>query len=211
MKFYNKIKGNLQLFWHSLFRGMAAADTVIKAPVGSENSSEIVQQMKTGGVFDDMLQQKETQRVKETRDKYYRVLREADKWDASNITIVSEDENGVIFGNTNSVRKKTKQDFMKHSNVYNPENLSLRTIQDNKQIQKKNNLVGGFGAVFDPEMVPNGLTDYDTTITIERDGITPRFFLEKYAKLYRKRQNNCRGFGRRNSRGRKACKGYRLS
>ena len=80
MKFYNKIKRNLQLFWHSLFRGMAAADTVIKAPVGSENSSEIVQQMKTGGVFDDMLQQKETQRVKETRDKYYRVLREADKW-----------------------------------------------------------------------------------------------------------------------------------
>ena len=43
MKFYNKIKYNLQLFWHSLFRGMAAADTVIKAPVGSENSSEIVQ------------------------------------------------------------------------------------------------------------------------------------------------------------------------
>ena len=62
--------------------------------------------MKTGGVFDDMLQQKETQRVKETRDKYYRVLREADKWDASNITIVSEDENGVVFGNTNSVRKE---------------------------------------------------------------------------------------------------------
>ena len=135
MKLYNKIKGNLQLFWHSLFRGMAAADTVIKAPVGSENSSEIVQQMKTGGVFDDMLQQKETQRVKETRDKYYRILREADKWDASNITIVSEDENGVVFGNTNSVRKKTKQDFMKHSNVYNPENLLIRTIQDNKQIQ----------------------------------------------------------------------------
>ena len=46
MKFYNKMKRNLQLFWHSLFRGMAAADTVIKAPVGSENSSEIVQQMK---------------------------------------------------------------------------------------------------------------------------------------------------------------------
>ena len=99
MKFYNKIKYNLQLFWYSLFRGMAAADTVIKAPVGSENSSEIVQQMKTGGVFDDMLQQKETQRVKETRDKYYRVLREADKWDASNITIVSEDEM-VLFSVT---------------------------------------------------------------------------------------------------------------
>lgn len=194
MKFYNKIKRNLQLFWHSLFRGMAAADTVIKAPVGSENSSEIVQQVKTGGVFDDMLQQKETQRVKETRDKYYRILREADKWDASNITIVSEDEDGVVFGNTNSVRKKTKQDFMKHSNVYNPENLPLRTIQDNKQFQKKNNLISGFGAVFDSEMIPNGLTDYDTTISIERDGITPRFFLEKYAKKVVVRNNGNRSY-----------------
>ena len=194
MKLYNKIKGNLQLFWHSLFRGLSAADTVINAPVGSENATEIVQQVKTGGVFDDMLQQKETQQVKEMRDKYYRVLREADKWDASNITIVSEDENGVIFGNTNSVRKKTKQDFMKHSPVLNIGNYPLRTIQDNKCFQKKNSLVGGFNGVFDPEMVPNGLTDYDTTITIERDGITPRFFLEKYAKKVVVRNNKERAF-----------------
>ena len=83
---------------------------------------------------------------------------------------------------------------MKHSNVYNPENLPLRTIQDNKQIQKKNNLVGGFNAVFDPEMVPNGLTDYDTTISIERDGITPRFFLEKYAKKVVVRNNGNRAY-----------------
>lgn len=194
MKILNKIKGNLQLFWHSLFRGMAAADTVINAPVGSENASEIVQQMKAGGVFDDMLQQKETQQVKEMRDKYYRILREADKWDASNITIVSEDEDGVTFGNINSVRKKTKTDFMKHSPVLNIGEYSLRTIQDNKCFQKKSNLASGFNAVFDPEMIPNGLTDYDTTITIERDGITPRFFLEKYAKKVVVRNNGSRAF-----------------
>ena len=194
MKILNKFKGNLQLFWHSLFRGMAAADTVINAPVGGENASEIVQQMKAGGVFDDMLQQKETQQVKEMRDKYYRILREADKWDASNITIVSEDEDGVTFGNIDSVRKKTKTDFMKHSPVLNIGDYPLRTIQDNKCFQKKSNLASGFNAVFDPEMTPNGLTDYDTTITIERDGITPRFFLEKYAKKVVVRNNGSRAF-----------------
>ena len=111
MKILSKIKRNLQLFWHSIFRGMAAADTVIKAPVGSDKSVEIVQQVNGGGAFSDMLQEKETQQVVEMRDKYYRVLKEADKWDASHITIVSEDEDGVTFGNLDSVKKKIKVDI----------------------------------------------------------------------------------------------------
>ena len=43
-------------------------------------------------------------------------------------------------------------------------------------------------------MAPNGLTDYDTTISIERDGITPRFFLEKYAKKVVVRNNDNRAY-----------------
>ena len=194
MKILDKIKANLQLFWHSIFRGMAAADTVIKAPVGSDKSVEIVQQVNGGGVFSDMLQEKETQRVVEMRDKYYRVYKEADNWDASHITIISEDESGVTFGNIDSVKKKTKLDFMKHPPVCNPENLPLRTIQDNKQIQKQNNLISGYNVVFDPDLLSNGLTDYETTLTIERDGITPRFFIEKYAKKMVVRENNGRAF-----------------
>jgi hypothetical protein len=171
---------------------MAAADTIITAPTGSENSTEIVQQARGGGVMDDLLQQKETQRVVEMRDKYYRVLREADKWDASNITIVSEDEDGVTFGNVDSVRKKTKLDFMKHPPVYNEENLPIKTIQDNKQFQKQNNLISGFNAVFDPDLLPHGLTDFETTLTIERDGFRPRFDLEKYTKRIVVRENGDR-------------------
>lgn len=192
MRILDKIKTNLQLFWHSIFRGMAAADTVINAPVGSDKSVEIVQQVNGGGVFSDMLQEKKTQQVAEMRDKYYRVFKEADNWDASHITIVSEDEDGVTFGNLDSVKKKTKVDFMKHPPVCNPENLPLRTIQDNKQIQKQNNLISGYNAVFDPDLLSNGLTDYETTLTIERDGITPRFFIEKYVKRMVVRENNGR-------------------
>lgn len=194
MSFYNKIITNLRLFWHSLFKGMAAADTVINAPTGSDKSVEIVQQVNGGGVFSDMLQQKETKRVVETRDKYYRVLKEADKWDASHITIINEDENGVTFGNIDSVRKKTKLDFMKHPPVFNEENLPIRTIQDNKQIQKQNNLICGHNPVFDPNLLSNGLTDFETTLTIERDDFTPRFFLEKYTKKMVVRENGKRVF-----------------
>jgi hypothetical protein len=189
MLFFRKIITNAKLLWHSLFRGMAAADTIINAPTGSNNSTEIVQQQRTGGVMDDLLEQKETQRVIETRDKYYRVLKEADKWDTSSIKIIGEDENGLIFGGTDGLKKKSKLDFMKHPPVYNEENLPLRTIQDNKHIQKHNNLISGYNAVFDPDLMPLGLTDYETTLTIERDEFTPRFFIEKYTKRMVVREN----------------------
>ena len=185
MKILTKIKYGLTLFWHSLFRGMADADSIITAPPKNDNdNTSIVQHIGVGGVFDDMLQQKETKQVVEIRDKYYRVFKEADKWDTSNIAIIGEDENGVIFGNIDGIRKKTKLDFMKHPPVYNPENLQLRTIQDNKHIQKKN--------LFDNDL--SCLNDFETTLTITRDGITPRFFLEKYIKRIVVREFGKRAF-----------------
>ena len=188
----SKLKSQIQLLWHSLFRGMAAADTIITAPTGSDNATEIVQQTRRGGVMNDFLEQKETKRVVEMRDKYYRVLREADKWDASSIKIIGEDENGLIFSGTDKLKKKSKLDFMKHPPVYNEENLPLRVIQDNKQIQKQGNLISGFNAVFDSNLIPTGLTDYDTTLTIERDGFKARFDLEKYTKRMVVRENGNR-------------------
>jgi hypothetical protein len=132
-----KLKYRWIIFWHSLFRGMSNAESIINGQTKSNDGDiGIIQQIGVGGVFDDMLQQKETQEVVEMRDKYYRVYKESDKWDTSNITIIGEDENGVIFGNTDKIKKKRKSDFIKHPPVYNPENLLLRTIQDVKHIQK---------------------------------------------------------------------------
>lgn len=182
MNVFNKIKCNLQIFWHSLFRGMANADAVIKGPPGVSSSDVgIVQEIGGGGVFSDILQEKETQQVVETRDKYYRVFKESDKWDTSTITITGEDEGGVTFGNTDGIKKKTKIDFMKHPPVYNPTNLPIRVIQDNKKLEKRNYIVSGrFGKPDDDFL--KGHNEFDTTLTITRDGITPRFFLEKYTK-----------------------------
>lgn len=192
MKPFKKLRYNLSILWHSLFRGMASADLIIKGQTTSTTDNiGVVQEIGGGGVFSDMLEQKETQQVVEMRDKYYRVLKEADKWDTSTITIVGEDENGVVFGNTDGLRKKTKIDFMKHPPVYNPQNLPIRTIQDNKQIQKMNNLVCGYEAKFSIDLVKN-LNDFDVTLTITRDNFTPRFFIEKYTKRVVVRENGHR-------------------
>lgn len=181
-----KLKYRWIIFWHSLFRGMSNAESIINGQTKSNDGDiGIIQQIGVGGVFDDMLQQKETQEVVEMRDKYYRVYKESDKWDTSNITIIGEDENGVIFGNTDKIKKKRKSDFIKHPPVYNPENLLLRTIQDVKHIQKHNNFH------IDKKVLEN-LTEFDTNLTIKRDGITPRFFIEKYAKRIVVRENNNR-------------------
>ena len=180
---FKKLKYRWTIFWHSLFRGMSNAESIINGQTKSNDGDiGIIQQIGVGGVFDDMLQQKETQEVVEMRDKYYRVYKESDKWDTSNITIIGEDENGVIFGNTDKIKKKRKSDFIKHPPVYNPENLLLRTIQDVKHIQKHNNFY------IDKKVLEN-LADFDTNLTIKRDGITPRFFIEKYAKRIVVREN----------------------
>ena len=185
MKILDKTKLNVSLLWHSLFRGMASADTLLKSNVSSNDSMEIIQQQRSGGLMDEMLQQQETKRVIETRDKYYRLLKEADKWDTSSLKMTVDENGGVEFSGIDGLKKKTKSDFIKHVEVYNEENLPIRTIQDNKKIQKHSNFI------VDLTLDPN---DFDTTITIKRDGITPRFMLEKYAKKVVVRGSGVRAF-----------------
>jgi hypothetical protein len=190
MKLYKTIKQKWAILWHSFFHGMSGAEKVILSPPSNKGDTGVYEQIGGGGVFSDMLQQKETQQVVEMRDKYYRVYKESDKYDTSTITIIGEDENGVIFGNTDGIKKKTKLDFMKHPPVYNPQNLAIRTIQDNKQIQKTNSILS-INEKFDNEILKS-INDFDVTLTITRDEFTPRFYLEKYVKRIVVRENNTR-------------------
>ena len=186
MKIINKLKNNISLLWFSFFKGMESANNVMISQKTSSNSNEIVNHINGGGFFSDMLQQQETNEVVEIRDKYYRIIKEADKWDVSHLTL-TEDANGELtFGNINSVKKKHKEDFIKHPPVYNPENYYLRVIQDNKQTIKESMFVA-------PTTI-TGLTDYDTTIIIERDKIIPRFMLEKYATRVIVRHNEDKAY-----------------
>lgn len=159
----------IKLVWHSLFYGMSGAEKIINAPAAASSEGvEIIQnKLGGGGVFADMLEEKQTQQVKETVDAYYRIYREADKIDTSSIKIIGEDEEGIIFAPVSRLKKKTISDFIDHIPVFNPDNARIKTIQDNKHLENRYNTNSAL------------LYDYETTLTVSRDNFTPRFELEK--------------------------------
>ena len=165
-----KIYYKLRLLWHGIFYGLSGADKIINAPGGSIDGVEIVQQKTNGGVFADMLEEKKTQEVVEMVDAYYRIHKEANKWDTSSIKIIGEDENGLIFNSTSRLKKKTKIDFMQHPPVFNPDSFNIRTIQDNKHFEDKYNCN------------PSLQYKYETTLKVFRDDFTPRFEIDKLVK-----------------------------
>lgn len=193
MKFLDKAKLNAKVAWHSLFYGMKAADDVMQGQVSGEDGQEINQQVKPGGVFADMLEQKVTKEVEEMRDKYYRVLKEADLYKPDDLTLTEEtiknekgeEETILIF--KGGVKKKSKEDFIRKPPVYETEDTRVILIQDIKYFEKESS--------FNNAYIPTGLYDYDTNITIERD-FTPRFEIEKFAKklVIRKGENPDRSF-----------------
>lgn len=169
---FKKIFYKLKLFWHSIFYGMSGAEKIIQSTHGNNNEIEVIQkEIGGGGVFADMLEEKQTQQVKETVDAYYRIYKEADKWDTSSITMDIDHETGeIVFRNTDKVKKKTKVDFMKMPEIFNPDNLKVRTIQDNKHFEDKYNDNPAF------------LYKYETTLRVFRDEFTPRFEIDKIVK-----------------------------
>lgn len=166
-----KIYYNLKLIWHGLFYGMSNAEKIINTPSAmSSDGIEIIQQKSNGGVFADMLEKKQTQQVKETVDAYYRIYKEANKFDTSSIKIIGEDENGIIFAPITKLKKKTVADFINHIPVFNPDNAKIRTIQDNRHLEDNYNIN------------PAYLFKYETILTVSRDNFTPRFEIDKLVK-----------------------------
>ena len=199
MGILKKIKTDAAIVTHALFRGMAAADDVISSQTDGSDGNEVIRQVHTGGgVFQDMLQGEETQRVIEMRDKYYRVLKEADKYDASQIKMVEgtyideetgEKKEGVTFIlGEGSIRKKTLADFLKHNPVYGENEIPARTIQDNKHIVSHNGILGIKEEMPD-DYFGQGLYDYQTTLTVERNGFVPRIEIDKFVTKMVVRQN----------------------
>lgn len=176
--FLNKILVSIKLLWYSLFYGMESANKLVFSQSSSDNDSVIQQTLKGGGPINDMLEQRVTKEVEELREKHYRILREADKYDTSTIKMTFDEEGNPIF-TVDRLHKKTKTDFMKHCDVLNENDLKIRTIQDNKKFEKKGSILNHDETANDLYF-PSGLYDYDTTLTIERDGILPRFEIEKF-------------------------------
>lgn len=175
--------------WTLLFYGLKGADNVIMNHNVEDPDAGLHQMIKGGGVMNDLLEQRVTKEVEELREKHYRIIKEADKFDTSSIKMTIDEDGNPVF-TTDRLHKKTKADFMKHSAVLNEENLPIKTIQDNKKFEKKRSILN-----YDEDTselnIPTGLYDYDTTLTIERNNIVPRMYLEKFVtKMVVREQNN---------------------
>lgn len=174
--FFKKLKRNVILGWDSLFHGMAGGNDILTTANNSSEGTEAVKTLRAGGVLQDIMENKQTQQVKEFVDTHYRVINESEKW-ASELTLVF-DNNGEINGFNGGVRKKTKADFMKHSPVFERGDYVLRTIQINNHFPKRN-----FFTLDTVEEAREAMTQnsVEHTIMISRDYI-PSFKLEQYAK-----------------------------
>lgn len=179
-RFLLKILISIKLFWYGLFYGMENANALIQGQSSEDSDNAGIHNvMKKGGAINDMLEQKVTKEVEELREKHYRILKEADKFDTSTIVMTFDADGNPVF-KTDRLHKKTKADFMKHCPVLNDENLPIRTIQDNKKFEKKGSILNNDETTSDLS-IPNGLYDYDTTLTINRMRTIPRIFIEKFA------------------------------
>jgi len=181
-KKYNLFKSvlfGLKLFWYSLLYGMDNANKLMFNQNGDVIDNGVHQNLSKGGVMDDLLEQRVTKEVEEIREKHYRILKEADKYDASTITMTFDEDGNPIFSNTDFLLKKTYADFMKHPPVYETEDTKLKVIQDNKMFEKEG------------IHIPSGIYDYDTILTIDHGNVIPRFQLEKFVtKMAVREQSN---------------------
>lgn len=192
MKKIKKIFGNIiigiKLFWYSLFYGMETANKMMTNQNGDMSDNGIHQNISKGGVMEDLLEQRVTKEVEELREKHYRIIKEADKYDPKTIVMTFDEDGNPVFSNTDHILKKTYADFMKHPPVYETEDTKLKTIQDNKVFEKETSI----GNIH----VPNGLYDYDTTLTVKRGMYEPRIQIDKFVTkmVVRNRQISDRVF-----------------
>jgi hypothetical protein len=134
-----------------------------------------------------MLEEEQTQRVKEVRDEYYRILRAAESIHVDvGPTFLKEDWDEEVDGNKlyAFVRKKTASDFIQHAKVYEGDNLPIKVIQDNLKIEKQSALSSDEGEMMALAINKLGQEDFDflTLLDVRRDGFTPSFRLEKMVK-----------------------------
>ena len=173
-----KIWYKLKLIWHGLFYGLSGAEKFFNGVTNQSDGIEVTQRQSGGGVFADLLEEKQTQEVKETIDTYYRVYKKSDEYDTSVIKIIGEDENGVIFAPINRLKKKTKADFIQCPPIFNPDGANVITIQDNKHYEDNYNTN------------PSFLYKYETTLKVSREEFTPRFEIDKIVKKIVVREHN---------------------
>ncbi len=169
-----KFGRNLRLGIASLFYGMKGANDTIINPATTSSSEEVNQKQELkGNVFSEMLQEQETQQVQETRDAYYRAYREADKY---SVQISGIGEDGEIAGDLSAVAVKKTVFEKPRIPVYETKGYRPRIVQNAKDYENDEE------TKFEEAIKGEAIDNKDTFIySIKyKDGILPRFYVEKY-------------------------------
>ena len=180
MKFFNKLRLNIILFFHGLFQGLRSADATMLSQVSGEDGDdqEISHKLEINSVYNDLLREKKTQEVMETIDMSYRVAREANKYEVTLIGDLGDDSVGSEKELSAIAVKKVAMKYDKHPEVFNERGYHVTLIQDNKKIQKVNN----FSMTVEDlrEAINTNGGDYVSLIDIKYNGFTPRFALQNF-------------------------------
>ena len=176
MKLINRIRLWFRLFFHGLFFGLRAADQTLTKQVSGDDD-EINHRLELDNVFNDMLQENETQQVQEMRDKNYRVYREANKYD---ITVTGMKTDGENFDDEDSelyasASKKVFSD-KPMTNLLETRNYKITLVQDVKEYE--NDIVTKQKESETGEAIDDKSTNiFEITY---KDEIIPRFYIERY-------------------------------
>lgn len=127
-KLFYKIKQFFVNLWIGLFMGLRKADVTIKEE-GNKDGESDEQQLKGGGVFQDMLEEKVTKDVEVLRDKNYRVYRESGEY---NVTITNGfDSEGNEAGDISAIASKKTGFFDKpRTDILQTPKYEVALIQD---------------------------------------------------------------------------------
>lgn len=178
--FFKKLKLNLILLFHGVFRGLRSADTAMLSQVGGEEGGdqEISHKLEINNVYNDLLQEKKTQEVMETIDMSYRVAREANQYEVTLMGDLGDDSIGSDKELSAVAVKKVAMKYNKHPEAFNENGYHIILIQDNKKIPK----TGNFNVTlkdFQEAINTNG-NDFVPLLELKYDGFTPRFILQNF-------------------------------
>ena len=180
-----KLIYKIKLFFVGLFYGLKSADvTMLHQDDNDGDESKIDQQMKIDNVMSDFLNEQETQRVIETRDAYYRLLFEADKYSVD----MQFNEEGELTG-AKAYRNNGKW-ITPPDTIDTSDGLKVRVIQENECIPKESHVLISpeyaqtkhiYQTMY-KELMSKSINDYIMLIELDYGDITPKYPAHKFLK-----------------------------
>lgn len=168
--------------------------TIIQQKNSEKDENVIDHELDINNVMQDFLNERETQKVIETRDAYYRLLFEADNYSVA----MTFDENGDLTG-AKSYRNNGKW-IKPPDTIDTSDGLNVKVIQDNEAIQKEGNIIIGenyetkslLKQIYN-DLMSKSPNDYLMLLELDYGQEIPKYRLDKYVKkiVVKGESNNC--------------------